>query len=181
MQDRGQKRIINKNIKKFKNKPLIYWTIDTAIKSKKFHDIIVSSDSNKILNISKKCNKSVLVLKRPKKLSQDKSSSEDAALHAIKWYEKKFFQIDYISLLQPTSPYRSLKTINTAMNIISNSRINAVISVKKIKSKYEANKIFTLTKNNFCKILKNKNSLKKTFAINGVFYLLKRSFFFLIK
>ena len=49
----GSKRIINKNIKKFKNKPLINWTIDTAIKSKKFHDIIVSSDSNKILNISK--------------------------------------------------------------------------------------------------------------------------------
>ena len=44
---------------------------------------------------------------------------------------KKFFQIDYLSLLQPTSPYRSLKTINTAINIIANSRVNAVISVKK--------------------------------------------------
>ena len=63
------------------------------------------------------------------------------------------------------------------MNIISNSKINAVISVKKITSKNGENKIFTLTKNNFCKRLKNNNSLKKTFAINGVFYLLKKSFF----
>ena len=83
---------------------------------------------------------------------------------------KKFFQIDYISLLQPTSPYRSLKTINTAMNIISNSRINAVISVKKIKSKYEANKIFTLSKNNFfVKYLKIKTHLKKLLQLMEYF------------
>ena len=50
---RSGSKIKNKNVKKFKNKPLINWTIDLAIKSKKFNDdVIVSSDSLKILKNS---------------------------------------------------------------------------------------------------------------------------------
>ena len=55
----GSKRIKNKNVKKLKNKPLIRWTIDRAIKSKKFCDIIVSSDSLKILKIAKSNSKNI--------------------------------------------------------------------------------------------------------------------------
>ena len=50
----GSKRIKNKNIKKFKSKPIIYYTIENAIKSKLFNKIHVSTDSKKIEKIVKK-------------------------------------------------------------------------------------------------------------------------------
>ena len=146
----GSKRLKNKNVKRLKNKPLINWTIDIAQKSKKFCDIIVSSDSEKILKISKSSNKKILTLKRPKKLANDSSTSEIAILHALKWYEKKFTKINYIVLLQPTSPFRSLNTINKGLDIIRNPKINAVIAVNKLKSKNNEKRLFLITKNRFC-------------------------------
>ena len=53
----GSKGLPNKNIKKLFNKPLIAWTLEEANKSKYIDKILVSSDSQKILDISKKyCN-----------------------------------------------------------------------------------------------------------------------------
>ena len=49
----GSKRIKDKNIRKIKGKPLIYWTIKQALKSRKIHEVVVSSDSEKIINLSK--------------------------------------------------------------------------------------------------------------------------------
>lgn len=173
----GSKRIKNKNIKKLKNKPLIRWTIDRAVKSKKFCDIIVSSDSEKILKISKSSNKKILTLKRPKKLANDSSTSEIAILHALKWYEKKFTKINYIVLLQPTSPFRSLNTINKGLDIIRNPKINAVIAVNKLKSKNNEKRLFLITKNRFCHEIKTFNSSKPKYKISGLFYLIKKNFF----
>ena len=175
----GSKRIKNKNIKLLQNKPLINWTIDLAVKSKVFINIIVSSDSQKILKVVKKNNKDIITLKRPLELALDKSSSEVAALHAIKWYEKKFSKIDYIALLQPTSPFRSLETINKGIEEITKPKINAVVSVKKSKRKDQNNKkLFYLTRNNFCKQFKTKYLADNSYVINGSLYLIQKNFFF---
>ena len=50
----GSKGVKNKNIKKIKGKPLIYYTLNQAIKSKLFNNIVISTDSEKILEYSKK-------------------------------------------------------------------------------------------------------------------------------
>ena len=49
----GSKRIKNKNIKKFKKKPIIYYTINSAVKSKLFNKIHVSTESNLIKKLWK--------------------------------------------------------------------------------------------------------------------------------
>ena len=61
----GSKRIINKNIKLFKGKPIIAWSIEEALKSKIFSKVLVSTDSNKIARVAKKYGAEVLGL-RPK-------------------------------------------------------------------------------------------------------------------
>jgi CMP-N,N'-diacetyllegionaminic acid synthase len=173
----GSKRLKNKNIKKLKNKALINWTTSVAIRSNKFCNIIISSDSEKILKTVDLYNDKILTLKRPKKFSDDKSTSEIAILHALKWYEKKFSKIDYIALLQPTSPFRTLKTINKGIKEISNKKLNAVIAVKKISFKSVQEAPFYVINNSFCKEVKFTNSLKKLYKINGLFYLIKKNFF----
>ena len=50
----GSKRIKNKNIKNFFSKPIICYSLKIAKKSKLFDLIVTSSDSDKILNLSKK-------------------------------------------------------------------------------------------------------------------------------
>ena len=177
----GSKRIKYKNLKKLKSKPLINWTIDIAKKSEKFCNIILSSDSSKILNTAKLYKNKILLLKRPKKYSKDTSSSESAVLHALNWYEKKFSKVDYIILLQPTSPFRTLRTINNGIDKAQKSKVNALISVRKENLNLERKRIFNLNSKGFCNEIKNKKKHKQKYVINGLFYLLKKSFFLKFK
>ena len=62
----GSKRIKNKNIKKFKSKPIIFYTIDNAIKSKLFNKIHISTDSYLIKKIVKKKKKQIEFIQKKK-------------------------------------------------------------------------------------------------------------------
>ena len=82
----GSKGIPKKNIKILNRKPLIQYTIEAAVKSKYTDEIILSSDCEEIIRISKNLGIKVPFI-RPKKLAQDKSKQEDAILHAMNWIE----------------------------------------------------------------------------------------------
>ena len=100
---KGSKRLKNKNILLFHNKPLVCWTIEQAIRFKKISDrIIISTDNVEILKY-KKNYKDVDFIKRPTYLSGSNSTSVDAIKHILK---KTKFKGNLI-LLQPTSPLRS--------------------------------------------------------------------------
>ena len=117
----GSKRLPNKNILKLGKKHLINWPIDFAKKIPFVCDILVSTDSKKIGLIAKKRGALVPWL-RPKKLSTDSSTSDDATLHAINWYENKIQKVDGLMLLEPTSPFRSLKTISKGISIFKKNK-----------------------------------------------------------
>ena len=84
---------------------MISWSIDAALKSKYIDSIIVSSDSNKILNISDRYG--VHTIKRPDYLANDISTTFDAVKHAIENIKESY---DFVILLQATSPLRTQKT-----------------------------------------------------------------------
>ena len=106
----GSKGIPNKNIKLFNGKPLIQWTIKSALKSKLINKVIVSSDSKKILSLSKKFGADVIL--RPKNISGDLATTASAIKHYIKNTKESF---DTIVLLSPTSPLRKKKDIDNAI------------------------------------------------------------------
>ena len=108
----GSKSIKDKNIIDYKNKPLIYYSIKTAQKSKLIDRVIVSTDSLKYKKIALKFGAEVPFL-RPKKYSKDKSLDIDFMLHAAKYLkrnqnEKSFFFV----LLRPTTPLRNWKIVD---------------------------------------------------------------------
>ncbi len=78
----NSKRLKNKNIFPVWGKPMMYWTIDAAKKSKLINTIYVTSENEKILKIAKK-NK-VKIIKRPEKLSKDNTYKIEAIRHAVK-------------------------------------------------------------------------------------------------
>ncbi len=108
----GSKGLRNKNIKIFKKKPLIYWTIRAAKESKYIDDIVVTTDSKTILNLSKKF-KIKNLIKRPKKLALDNTAIKEVIFHSFKWIKKNLTnEYKYFILLQPTSPLRNKDHIN---------------------------------------------------------------------
>ena len=124
----GSKGIKNKNIKKLFNKPLILHTLLQAKKSRIFDKIIVSTDSNKIINISKR--KVDYIVKRPKKLSTAKASKIFAIKHALTQAEKNFKKnFDIVIDLDATSPLRNIDDIIKAKNKFVRNKYENLISV----------------------------------------------------
>ncbi|MBU1368322.1 MAG: acylneuraminate cytidylyltransferase family protein [Bacteroidetes bacterium] len=120
----GSKRIPGKNIKLLNNKPLIYWTIEAAKKSKYIDKLIVSTDDDEIAQISRQFDVQVPFL-RPKKISNDNSDSISLIKHAIEFYGNIY---DYVLLLQPTSPLRLTLDIENSIELL-NEKIKSVVSV----------------------------------------------------
>lgn len=129
----GSKGIKNKNIVDVCGNPLIFYTINPALKIEKngiIDKVIISTDSEKIAKISSKLGADVPFL-RPKSISGDKAKSIDFILHAINHYGGKGIFYDYIVLLQPTSPLRSYEDIKGSIELFLNNKEDSLISVCK--------------------------------------------------
>ena len=85
---KNSKRIKNKNIKKFNDKSMIYWTISKLKKFKIINKILVTSDSDLILKKAKKF-KADECLKRPNYLATGKATTKDVIVHGIKYLKRK--------------------------------------------------------------------------------------------
>ena len=108
----GSKGIPNKNLKSLCGKPLIQWTIETAIRSPLVSEIFVSTDDPLIAEVSIECGASVPAL-RPKELATDESPVIQTVLHAL----DTLGNISDLLLLQPTSPIRSSTDITRIIEL----------------------------------------------------------------
>tara|TARA_B100000029_G_scaffold501771_1_gene575872 strand:- start:236 stop:934 length:699 start_codon:yes stop_codon:yes gene_type:complete len=171
----GSKGIHLKNIKKLNGKPLIQYTIDAAKKCKMINRIVVSTDSKKIANISKKLGVEVPFL-RPKKISGDVSSMEEVVTHTINFLKSEPYNPDIIIILQPTSPFRSYKEVDKVIRIFSKSRATSLVEVKKTenhpyKSFKKKNRFLLPLKTNFQKF-HARQTLPDIFYPTGSVYIL---------
>ncbi len=168
---KNSKRLKNKNLRILGNRPLISWTIDFCKKIFDNDNILLSTDCEKIYNLAKK-SKIVCPWIRPKYLSTSKASSEDACIHALNWYEKKFGKVDSLILMQPTSPFRDITEIKKGINLFYKKKRNviAISELDKIKFSYSKNdKEKFIIINNL--MYPSKNRKKKLYKINGNFYI----------
>ena len=127
----NSKRLKNKNILRYKKKMLIEHTFESAKKSKFIDNIILSSESEKIINLAKKIGYNV-PFKRPKNLSKDNIDAVKVVLHALKKIKDSY---DYVILLQPTSPLRKSKDIDESIKKIFKNNYKTLISIYKSKKR----------------------------------------------
>ena len=156
----NSRRLINKNIKIFNGKPLLFWTIEQAIRFNNYGLTVLSTDSNQII---KKCSKfkNILIIKRPKYLANDKANLIDVVKHVA----NKLDFYKNIIILQPTSPLRKDIDIRNGIKNLKNGA-HAVMSQSKLQ--YSSSKLGTKDKNNNFKILNRKN--EEIYAPNGSFF-----------
>jgi len=126
----GSKRLPNKNIRMLAGKPLIAWTIEAAQKAKKLTDYLVSSDALPILDAAKNYGAPV-PFTRPAELATDTVRNIEVVAHALKFMEaENQIVYDIIILLQPTSPIRNPVHIDNAVDMLWESDLDSVVSVK---------------------------------------------------
>jgi CMP-N,N'-diacetyllegionaminic acid synthase len=126
---KGSKRLPHKNRILLSGKPLIAWTIEPAVQSEFIDTVIVSTDDELIIGIGKQYGAKVPFI-RPADIAEDTTVTYDVIIHAINFYKEKDIIFDYVILLQPTSPLRTLEDINNAIKLIDENT-KAVISVCK--------------------------------------------------
>ena len=163
----GSQRLKFKNIRLFKGKPLLYWTIKTAIESKVFSKIYVSTDSGIIKKEALKFKKKISFLYRPKKLSGSKTKTSTLIKYLIKKnsLNEKY---DNFFLLQPTSPLRTKKHIRDTWKIFNKYKLANLFTVSEKKNKFQVNRKNSLIFKNKKKI--NKKKIKPLYQ-NGSIYI----------
>ena len=113
----GSKRIPLKNIKILGDYPLITWTLNAAVNSGVLDTIMVSTDSDEISAYAGEVAGVSIPWLRPAALATDQSSTMDVIMHTLDEYEKIGQRFNAVMILQPTSPFRTVKTIRDAVNL----------------------------------------------------------------
>lgn len=114
----GSKGVPRKNIRLLGGKPLVYWTIAEAKRSKYINRLIVSTDHQEIAEVAKSFGAEVPFL-RPKEISQDLSTDVEFFTHALGWLkENESYEPDMLVRLPPTSPLRTAEDIDLGIKTL---------------------------------------------------------------
>ena len=176
----GSKSIKNKNLKQINGKSLVSLAIGVCKKIGKINKIFVSTDSRSIAKEAMNNGAEVPFL-RSKKNSQDNSSILETLIEVIKKLKKnRTFDYDTLLLIEPTSPLRTVKNVNKAIQKFINEGYNALWTISEVNKDYHPLKQLVVTKNNKINFYKKGGSkiyarqqLSNTFYRNGVCYLIK--------
>jgi len=122
----GSKAIPRKNIRILAGKPLIAYSIETALKSKYIDKVVVSTDNEEIAKVTGKYEAEVI--KRPRELAKDDSLTIDMVFHALEALKPDYVP-EIVVLLQPTSPLRNQEDIDNAVELFLKRNCESVIGV----------------------------------------------------
>ncbi len=170
----GSKGLKDKNIKELNGKPLIAYTIEAAISSGCFEEVMVSTDSELYADISRRYGASVPFLRSDENASDTATSwgTVNEVLENYKRIDKKF---DTFCLLQPTSPLRSGEDIKSAYALYERNSSFAVVSVCEaehsplwcgnLPDNGELNKFIDMS------AIKQRQAYGKFYRLNGAIYI----------
>jgi len=126
----GSKGVPNKNIRLLAGKPLIAYTIESAIRSKIFSTVVVSTENKKITKIAKKHGAEIPFI-RPKKLATDTANMDDVLVHGVKQLKSLGYKFETIVVRDCTVPFIRNSDIKGAINLLKNKKCDIVCGVYK--------------------------------------------------
>lgn len=123
----GSKRIPRKNIKDFCGKPMIAWSIETALNSGCFDEVIVSTDDAEIADIAVSYGAKVPFI-RPSHLSDDFATTVDVMKHAVNFYKINGNDVQYVCCIYATAPFLNIQDLQLGMQKIQQLNLDYVFS-----------------------------------------------------
>jgi CMP-N,N'-diacetyllegionaminic acid synthase len=129
----GSKGIPGKNLRPAGGKPLIAWTVESALAATLLDRVIVSTESPEIAEVARRCGAEAPFL-RPADLAQDDTPGVAPVLHAMRWLaDNEEYRPEMIMLLQPTSPLRIAEDIDRAIDLAVEKIADAVVGVTRVE------------------------------------------------
>lgn len=126
----GSKRIPRKNIKDFLGKPIITYSIEAALASGVFDEVMISTDDKEIADIALKAGARVPFM-RSEKTSGDFATTADVIEEVITEYKAMGREFDYVCCIYPTAPFVTADAIKTAMETLMSQNVDTVMPVVK--------------------------------------------------
>jgi CMP-N,N'-diacetyllegionaminic acid synthase len=165
----GSKGIPGKNLVPFCGRPLLCWSIEHALLSRHVNEVYVTSDSDKILEVSAAAG--AKTIKRPDELSIDTASSESALVHAL----GEIGKVDFVVFLQATSPLREPSDIDGAVDWIRETGADSLFTSALLEDFfiYERRKGKFVSVNFDYQNRPRRQDLKPQYLENGSMYLFK--------
>jgi pseudaminic acid cytidylyltransferase len=124
----GSKRIPRKNIKNFNGKPIIAWSIEAAIRSRCFDQIVVSTDDDEIAKIAIQYGSSVPFI-RPAELSCDHTTTTPVIAHAIDWLQTYKSKVEFACCIYATAPLLQSDDIRKGLKSMQDNDSNYAFAV----------------------------------------------------
>lgn len=163
----GSKRIAKKNIKIFFNKPIISYSINAAVESGLYDEIMVSTDSEEIALIARNYGAKVPFI-RSKKNSSDYSSTVDVLIEVLDYYKKKDVNFDIATCLYPCSPLINLDNLSNSIKIIEKELVDCVFPI--VKYSHPIERSLTLSKKNIISPVSSVTNFLRTQDFNNYFH-----------
>lgn len=129
----GSKGVLDKNIRDLCGKPLMEYSIEAAIRSECFDEVMVSTDSQKYADIAMACGAKVPFL-RSVENSSEYAASWEVVREVLMRYQEQGMKFEMVTLLQPTSPLRTAKDIRNAYEIYKEKCAGSVVSVCEVET-----------------------------------------------
>lgn len=124
----GSKRIPRKNVKLFLGKPIIEYSIEAALQSGIFAEVMVSTDDEEIAEIAKKAGAEVPFFRSPE-TSNDFATTADVILEVLQMYRERGKEFDAVCCIYPTAPFVTGDAIKTAMETLEREKADTVLPV----------------------------------------------------
>lgn len=124
----GSKRIPRKNIKPFCGKPMIAWSIEAALHSGCFDQVIVSTDDREIAEISRSYGAAIPFF-RPDELADDYTPTAAVVRHAIDWLRQENLFPQMACCIYATAPFIRPEDIKAGLSLLESSKCDFVLPV----------------------------------------------------
>jgi len=124
----GSKRIPRKNIKPFCGKPMIAWSIEAALQSGCFDQVLVSTDDKEIADVARQCGADVPFM-RPPALSDDHTGTMPVIRHAIEWCIQQGQTPENVCCIYATAPFIRAENIQQGLQILGDTGSDYAFSV----------------------------------------------------
>lgn len=169
----GSKRIPRKNIKYFLGKPIIAYSIEAAIKSNLFDEIMVSTEDQEIAEVAIKYGAKVPFF-RSNENADDFATLVDVLIEVVNQYKSRDKTYEYICCILPTAPLTTTKRIKEAFEKLVVEDLDSVLPV--VEFSYPIFRALDFDENNKLNMIWPENlktrsqDLKPAYHDSGSFY-----------
>lgn len=124
----GSKRIPNKNKRDFLGKPILTYSIEAALASGLFAEVMVSTDDEEIAQIARDAGANVPFM-RSSAAADDFATTDDVLMEVLTEYEKEGRKFDYMACIYPTAPFVTAEKLQEAFRILVQEEASGVMPV----------------------------------------------------